>query len=138
MGGPGKVVKEAQQSAQGDHAMCHLSIGICRQVRRGVLARVRELLGDAAFPNITPAIWTRFGQLLLTKTCRPAGEAQPNPSDQQLERALQPYANLPDLEMDGEILESKTRGAPRGKGTGLDQTPYEIIKLSLCRDHSTQ
>ena len=33
--------------------------------------------------------------------------------------------------MDGEVLESRTRGAPRGKGPGPDQISYEIIKLSL-------
>ena len=79
-----KDVKDSQQWETGDPAMGQLLIEMSRQVRLGGLARARELLGDAAFANITPSVWERIGNLLTTKTWRVEGEEPQNPSDTQL------------------------------------------------------
>ena len=96
-----KDTKDNQQWETGDPAIGQLLIELCRQVRLGELARARKLLGGAALANITPAVWERIGTLPITKTWRVEGEEPQKPSDAQLTRALLPYANLPDLEMDG-------------------------------------
>ena len=111
--------------------MGELLVEVCRQVRLGELARARELLGDAALATITPEVWERIRNLLITKTWREAGGEPCNPTDEQLQHALRKYRSLPDVVMDSEIVEARTRGAPRGKGPGPDEITYEILKLAL-------